>query len=441
MRQGTTIILASLLGGSPSYQLHVQLSLHCRDLSSSRRTQCFRLKKSRRDGGDITNVYGHDTRKSSSDTEKEILQLVQSHFVGQTVLTLMRLGVIDVLQKTEALSVDEIITAINTKKESTTICAINREALFRCLRLVCTTGVVSETAKRRDTSMEPAYFATDTGERLQTNSEQSMAPFLLHWLESPLWFAWEQLPDYVQGESDKNAPPFDRANFMSASEFYLQNAESCSHRNAVARYASSKEITSIIEAMKLSSHLNELALLGKVIVDVGGGYGDFVNVLKESMPATGECYCLDLPDVIKDATSTVANKKDDVNMPKLLAGNMFDPASIPTPCDIIFTKHVLCDFSDDDVILALQSFRKALGNSKEGRVVIMDAVLPNGDDLNGKWNAAVSFDVLLMLSGRRGERSRMEWSNLAKKAGFVLEEVLPTASVTVDLAVLLLDSP
>jgi hypothetical protein len=89
----------------------------------------------------------------------------------------------------------------------------------------------------------------------------------------------------------------------------------------------------------------------------------------------------------------------------------------------------------------LQSFRKALGNSKEGRVVIMDAVLPNGDDLNGKWNAAVSFDVLLMLSGRRGERSRMEWSNLAKKAGFVLEEVLPTASVTVDLAVLLLDSP
>ena len=70
----------------------------------------------------------------------------------------------------------------------------------------------------------------------------------------------------------------------------------------------------------------------------------------------------------------------------------------------------------------------------------MDAVLPNGDDLNGKWNAAVSFDVLLMLSGRRGERSRLEWSNLAKKAGFVLDDVLATSAVTVDLAVLSLES-
>ena len=62
--------------------------------------------------------------------------------------------------------------------------------------------------------------------------------------------------------------------------------------------------------------------------------------------------------------------------------------------------------------------------------------LPNEDDLNGKWNSAVSFDVLLMLSGRRGERSRLEWSNLANEAGFVLEDVLPTASVTVDMAIL-----
>ena len=266
-----------------------------------------------------------------------------------------------------------------------------------------------------------------------------MAPFMLHWLESPLWDAWKHLPDYVvQDESGKNTPPFDRANGMSASEFYLQNAESCSHRNSVARWASSKEITSIIEAMKQSSHLNESALSGKVVVDVGGGYGDFVTALKESIPAIDKCYCLDLPHVIADATSSI-HSKGAANVPTLVAGDMFDAATIPT-CDVIFTKHVLCDFSDDDVIIALQSFRKSLANSKEGKVVIMDAVLPNGDDLNGKWNAAVSFDVLLMLTGRRGERSRLEWSNLAEKAGFVVKDVLSTSSVTVDLAVLSLES-
>jgi len=191
--------------------------------------------------------------------------------------------------------------------------------------------------------------------------------------------------------------------------------------------------------MEQSTSLNEAALAEKVVVDVGGGYGDFVTALKESIPAVGKCYCLDLPDVIADATATLSTSNNDDDNPTLVAGNMFDPATIP-PCDVIFTKHVLCDFSDEDVVQALLSFRKALADSNEGKVVIMDAVLPNGDDLNGRWNAAVSFDVLLMLSGRRGERSRLEWSNLAKKAGFVLDTVLATTAVTVDLAVFSLES-
>jgi len=388
---------------------------------------------------DITNRDGDD-ELSPSDTEMKILQLAQSHFIGQALHTIIRLGVMDVLQNTEALTVDEIISKIYaTKKESTS--TINREALFRCLRLVCTSGAVGETTKQVDDNvMESAYFATDMGMRLQTTADQSMAPFILHWLERPIWDAWSQLPSYVESTSDGETPPFDRANGMSASEFYSRNKESCSHRNSVARYASSKEITSIIEAMKQSTCLNESALSGKVVVDVGGGYGDFVYALKEAMPTICQWYCLDLPHVIADATSTASVSNKDENKPTLVPGNMFDPTTIP-PCDVIFTKHVLCDFSDEGVIQALLSFRKALADSKEGNVVIMDAALPNGDDLNGKWNPAVSFDVLLMLSGRRGERSRLEWSNLAKQAGFVMEDVLSTTAVTVDLAVLSVESP
>ena len=153
-----------------------------------------------------------------------------------------------------------------------------------------------------------------------------------------------------------------------------------------------------------------------------------IHAIESSIPTVGQCYCLDLPDVIDDAIST--NNKI---IAKLVPGNMFDQSTIP-PCDFIFTKHVLCDFSDKDVVSALQSFHKSL--SSGGKLVIMDAVLPNGGDLNGKWNPAVSFDVLLMLTGRRGKRSRLEWSNLGRMAGFVLEDVLSTSSVTVDLAVL-----
>ena len=433
-----TIYLISL--GSSSYQFQAPSSFagsHGRvalTKSSSGTTTCL--------NADITknNDNNGDEISPSSDTEAKLLQLAQSHFVGQALLTLVRLGVMDVLQTTEALTVDEIISKINaTKKESTP--TINREAFFRCLRLVCTSGVVGETTKQVDDNMESAYFATEMGMRLQSTADQSMAPFILHWLESPIWGAFSQLPDYVaDSTSDVNTPPFDRANGMAASSYYAQNKQSCSHRNSVARYASSKEIKSIIEAMKQSTHLNESVLAGKVVVDVGGGYGDFVTALKESIPTIGQCYCLDLPHVIEDALSTVSVSNKDDNKHTLAPGNMFDPTTIPQ-CDVIFTKHVLCDFLDEDVIQALLSFRKALANSNEAKVVIMDAALPNGDDLNGKCNAAVSFDVLLMLTGRRGERSRLEWSNLAKKAGFVVEDVLSTKSVTVDLVVLSLESP
>jgi ubiquinone/menaquinone biosynthesis C-methylase UbiE len=240
--------------------------------------------------------------------------------------------------------------------------------------------------------------------------------------------------DNLEKFFDITSPPFDRANGMSASEYYKEHASSCSHRNAVARYASSKEIKSILDAMQSSLVLNESILAGKTLVDIGGGYGDLINAMTVSMPSIGECYCLDLPHVIDDAISTTTNNYNN----NLVSGNMFDASTIPQ-CDYIITKHVLCDFSDEDVVRALQSFHTVLSSNKGdggGKVVIMDAVLPNGQDLNGKWNAALSYDVLLMLTGRRGERSRVEWTNLAEKAGFVLEDVLSTSSVTVDLAIL-----
>ncbi|KAL3776424.1 hypothetical protein ACHAWO_007840 [Cyclotella atomus] len=157
-------------------------------------------------------------------------------------------------------------------------------------------------------------------------------------------------------------------------------------------------------------------LCDKTIVDIGGGYGDLLVELKSRIPTAGACICLDLPDVIDDAKSTSNDEESTVEV-MLVAGDMFDHRTIPK-CDVIFTKHVLCDFSDEDVVRALRSFHQVLSSS--GKLVIMDAVLPNEHDLNCKWNPAVSFDVLLMLSGRRGERSRLEWSNLALNAGFVL---------------------
>ena len=75
-------------------------------------------------------------------------------------------------------------------------------------------------------------------------------------------------------------------------------------------------------------------------------------------------------------------------MINLLPGNMFHPSTIPS-CDLIVTRTYYAFFSDEDVIGALQLFHKAL--SKEGKVVIMDAVLSNRNNLNGQWNTAACW--------------------------------------------------
>ena len=429
--------------------------IHCprcqiRFLTSGHPITLSRAAHQRIDGdGDL-----HEHLQLPSKAEMNIMQLAQSHFSAQALLATIRIGAFDVLgfdlngddYRALSMTVDEIISEIHSFDSDAA--TINRGALFRCLRLLCSSGVIKEVINEAN---ESAFLLTGTGRLLQRSTTHNsdspnMSAFVLHWCELPLWNAWSHLPDYVSGKSsnfllletsnpfDLTSPPFDRANGMSASEYYKQHPSSCSHRNAVAKYASSKEIKSILDAMQSSSVLNESILAGRTVVDIGGGYGDLANAMKDSMPTIGDWYCLDLPDVIADAISTTLcnNYRDN-----LVSGNMFDASTIPD-CDYIITKHVLCDFSDEDVVRALQTFHTALSSKvgTSGKVVIMDAVLPNGDDLNGKWNAALSYDVLLMLTGRRGERSRVEWSNLAKRAGFVLEDVLSTSSVTVDLAIL-----
>ena len=235
-----------------------------------------------------------------SQAEMDALQLAQSHFVSQALVTVLKCGVFDILAKEvdASLTLDEIITKIAQGNAST----INRDALFRCMRLLCTTGVINETINKDNDS---AFFLTDMGRLLQcpsSDDKSSMAPFILHWSSHELWDSWLQLPGYVVGDDtyDSNLPAFDRAHNMSCSEYYKNNAEECEHRNDVARQTSRKEIQSILDALQVL----ESSLVGKTIVDIGGGYGDMMYELKKEIHV-GHCYCLDLPGVIEDAMSTL----------------------------------------------------------------------------------------------------------------------------------------
>jgi hypothetical protein len=146
---------------------------------------------------------------------------------------------------------------------------------------------------------------------------------------------------------------------------------------------------------------------------------------KASMNRNMTCFSLDLPSVVDGAETPEGVT--------LVPGNMFEPSTLPR-CDAIFTKHVLCDWPDEDVIRMLQSCHVAL--SRHGQVYIVDAVLWDGPAASKQWQIQTSIDVLLMLTGRHMDRSLSQWQRLASAAGFQLDQVIacptsPSLNITV----------
>jgi hypothetical protein len=120
---------------------------------------------------------------SPSQAELDIMKLAQSHFTSQALLAAIRIGALDVLavahggdSAAASMTVDGIIAKIQAQDSSG---VINNDALFRCLRLLCTSGVIEETI---NDAHESAYLLTEVG-RL-SNDPGVMATRL----------AWHRLP-------------------------------------------------------------------------------------------------------------------------------------------------------------------------------------------------------------------------------------------------------
>ena len=162
----------------------------------------------------------------------------------------------------------------------------------------------------------------------------------------------------------------------------------------------------------------------------GGGHGTLSEALSSAFPSL-LVYNLDLPEVI-DSVPPPTHRQRPTGA-QFISGDMFDPSTIPSPCDVVLMKHVLADWNDTDAIAILRSCRQALREGTEetrgGRVVIAEAALLDGEEGNGTRDLQTYADVLLMIAGNiRGERTVSRWGRVARQAGFVIDEVASTTS-------------
>jgi len=365
---------------------------------------------SRRARSNLFRVASHDAttrRLSRHSTENEmnenvlpLMQLAQAHFSSQALYTAVKLGVPDILGD-DIMTVNEIAGEMKGQP--------NKEALLRTLRLLVAVGVLHE-GNDEDNDGITKFRLSPTGVLLQTTHESSMASFVSHWTEPAMWNAWASLPDYVAGKISASSSPFQAANNKALVDFYMDNPQSTQYRNDVARFVSSGEIPAVLDGYDWN-HLQ-----GKTVVDIGGGYGDMMSAVNQRFSGI-RCICLDLPHVIADA--------ERLEGVELIPGDMFDVLTIPS-CDVIFMKHVLCDWSDEDAVKILQNCHSAL--LPEGKVILADALIASGNDAFDSHQIQAYIDALLMVVGSRMERSKSQLRKVANEAGFEIETITATAS-------------
>jgi hypothetical protein len=139
----------------------------------------------------------------------------------------------------------------------------------------------------------------------------------------------------------------------------------------------------------------------ELVVDVGGGNGSLlVELLRDRPGLRGIVF--DLPETVRDEGALGERIE-------FVEGDFFE--RVPEG-DVYVLSGILHDWDDERAAAILRTVRAAAGD--EARLLVLDAVLAEGNDPNGsKW-----LDLLLLALVGGKERSEAQWRALFAAGGF-----------------------
>jgi len=277
---------------------------------------------------------------------------------------------------------------------------VQAPALYRVLRALASVGVFAETKNGK-------FKLTPLAATLQTGVPGSMRGWALMINETYTWQAWEEL--FYGVKSGKN--PFLEAHGVPIFE-YLEN-----HPDDLAVFGESMTSLSGAENPAIAAAFKFPGV--RTLVDVGGGHGSLLATILKANPK--------LNGVVFDQPSVIARAKNDKHVIAkgiaerctLESGSFFE--AVPKGGDAYIMKYILHDWNDEQCVKILSNCRAAM--NKKGRVLIVDNVIPPGNDPN--WGKLLDIQMLI-IGGR--ERTRKEFAAMFAQAGLKLKRVLPTKS-------------
>ena len=314
---------------------------------------------------------------------------------------------------------DRLFERPHSTKELADATGVSSDRLGRMLYALEQRGYFRRLDSKSGSRLEGPWVNTALSSTLMASHPNSVRPLVLHWVEDCY------MPNGHLLESLK----------QETSAFSLEKGEDYHSFFGDFLPVNPDKAASFSEAMNASSAFSDEAVLRdfpwsrfKKIVDVGGGYGSFLNLaLERNSQATGLVF--DLPEVIQGARGLWSQRDDSVSQRiDFSEGSFFEEHTIPRigEGEVYVLRNVLHDWPDEESLQILRNLRQSM--DPKGRLVLVEL----GMMANGRGHvleqARSSVDMLMMSMFEGRERTRGEFEALLNGSGFELVQVKETRS-------------
>ena len=319
------------------------------------------------------------------DAPQQMLSLINGYRVTQAIYVVVMLGIPDLIGD-GAISSSELANATHS----------NADALHRVLRALAAAKVLHQDQHDR-------FSLTAAGMVLRSGVPGSRSAWAKFVARPPMWGAWSHLLHTVQ--TGENA--FRHLHGQDTWRFRADNGEESAIFDAAMRESSAGSIGHLLTSYDFTQFTH--------IVDVGGGDGTSLAAILALCP-NARGTVLDLPHVAAMAHALFASAGV-ASRAVAVAGSFFE--SIPPGGDAYLFKHVVHNWQDVDALAILRACRRAA--TPGAKVLLVERVLGAGD---ADVDTALSDLNMLVNAGGR-ERTRDQFHDLLKAAGFLLKSTIP----------------
>lgn len=318
--------------------------------------------------------------------------MLAGKWVAGTLNVLARLGVADLLAEGPR-TVPDLAEATGSQVQM----------LYRFLRAAASVGVFAE---REDGRFE----LTPKAEYLRSDVRGSMRYLAYFYGEPTVWNCFGYAVDTVRTGEPNGRKLRNGKNFF---EYLEQDAPEF----AAAFHKAMSELND--ERAPLIADSFDFGRFAR-IADIGGGQGRFLSAILRRYPDS-HGVLFDLETAIATAPP-VLEAQGVADRVELVAGSFFD--SVPSGVDAYVLKAVMHDWADDLCIGVLKRIREAIGSNPDMRVLIVDGVIPVGNDPH----YSKLMDIAMAVTNGGRERTGHEWGVLLADAGFEMVAIHPTVA-------------